>query len=415
MLGTGLVVLVFAVVYLGMAIGRWPGLAVDRTGVVVVGALLLYVAGAVDGSRVLAAIDFPTLAILFALMVLSAQVAGSGFFERCGAAIAGSDAPPRRLLLLVIGTAGGHAAVLTNDVVVWALAPLLAEGLGRRGLDPRPFLIALACAANAGSAATIIGNPQNLLIGQVGGLGFWPFVAVCGVPALAALAVVHMVTLRVWRDALAAPAHAPAASSAAPPLDRGRLAKAMLAAAALIAVFTLPVDRAPWSLAIVGVLLVSRNMTTRQMLGMVDWHLLLLFAGLFTVTAAMADTGLPGRVLAALGAAGIEFSQSLPLAAVALAGSNTIGNVPLVVMLLASGLPLGTEGLYRLALFSTLSGNLLVVGSIANIIVVERARSVGVIIGFLDYARVGVPVTALSLVFAWLWTEVLLPLLTGGP
>ena len=179
--------------------------------------------------------------------------------------------------------------------------------------------------------------------------------------------------------------------------------------------FTLPVDRAPWSLAIVGVLLVSRNMTTRQMLGMVDWHLLLLFAGLFTVTAAMADTGLPGRVLAALGAAGIEFSQSLPLAAVALAGSNTIGNVPLVVMLLASGLPLGTEGLYRLALFSTLSGNLLVVGSIANIIVVERARSVGVIIGFLDYARVGVPVTALSLVFAWLWTEVLLPLLTGGP
>ena len=131
-----------------------------------------------------------------------------------------------------------------------------------------------------------------------------------------------------------------------------------------------------------------------------------------------------GRVNTAISAAAASIAlASLPrssggaalLAAVALAGSNTIGNVPLVVMLLASGLPLGTEGLYRLALFSTLSGNLLVVGSIANIIVVERARSVGVIIGFLDYARVGVPVTALSLVFAWLWTEVLLPLLTGGP
>ena len=344
------------------------------------------------------------------------QVAIRGEHHHLSAhAIAQGGASPRRLLALTVLVAGVLSSVLANDVVVFAMTPLLCRGLLARGLDPRPFLIALACAANAGSAATIIGNPQNLLIGQVGGLGFWPFVAVCGVPALAALAVVHMVTLRVWRDALAAPAHAPAASSAAPPLDRGRLAKAMVAAAALIAVFTLPVDRAPWSLAIVGVLLVSRNMTTRQMLGMVDWHLLLLFAGLFTVTAAMADTGLPGRVLAALGAAGIVFSQSLPLAAVALAGSNTIGNVPLVVMLLASGLPLGTEGLYRLALFSTLSGNLLVVGSIANIIVVERARSVGVIIGFLDYTRVGVPVTALSLVFAWLWTEVLLPLLTGGP
>ena len=98
--------------------------------------------------------------------------------------------------------AGGLSAVLANDVVVFAMTPMLCVGLKGRGLDPRPYLIALAGAANAGSAATLIGNPQNIVIGQVGGLDFWRFMAACGLPALAALACVFVTVAFVWRGRL---------------------------------------------------------------------------------------------------------------------------------------------------------------------------------------------------------------------
>ncbi len=395
-----LVGLVFAGVYAGMALGRWPGLALDRTGVALIGAILLFVAGAVGPAGIVASIDFATLAILFSLMILSSLVAASGFFEWCAARIAGGAASPRMVLALVVAVSGALSSVLTNDVVVWAMAPVLARGLIGRGLDPRPYVIALACAANAGSAATVIGNPQNLLIGQAGQLGFWPFVAACGVPAAAALVLVYLAIARQWRIG-ATPVAAPAEVTALP-LQARPLAKAALAVMALVAVFTLTADRAAWTLAIAGLLLLSRTLSTRRLLGMVDWHLLLLFACLFVVTGALAAGGGPARLLAAL-PEWLDPASSGALAALSLAGSNSIGNVPLVVLVLAALPDPGPDALYRLAVFSTLSGNFLIVGSMANIIAVERARDEGVAIGFVDYARTGIPLTLVSLAIAWGW------------
>jgi Na+/H+ antiporter NhaD/arsenite permease-like protein len=187
---TTLVLLVFLAVYLGMAIGRWPGLRVDRTGIALLGAILLYASDAVDGPAVLAAIDVPTIIVLFGLMILSAQFAVCGFYDWCSARIASADSPAALLAVTVV-TAGLLSAVLANDVVVFAMTPMLCAGLIQRGLDPRPFLIGLAGGANAGSAATIIGNPQNILIGEVGRLDFWKFLAACGPPALVGLACVY--------------------------------------------------------------------------------------------------------------------------------------------------------------------------------------------------------------------------------
>lgn len=398
-------VAVFVLVYLGMALGRWPGLALDRTGVALTGAIVLVAAGGADAALVAASVDFTTLAILFALMVLSAQFAASGFFEWCAGAIAATPASPARILATVIAVAGGLSAVLTNDVVVWAMTPVLVRGLLARGLDPRPYVIALAMAANAGSAATLIGNPQNLLIAGAGKLAFWPFLAACGVPALAGLVLVYAVIrfACVLKDASGTAPRAPAV--AAP--DRAALAKGVLAAAAVIAVFTLPVERAPWTLAVAGLLLLSRRLTTRRMLSLVDWHLLLLFAALFVVTGALAASGATAMALELVGAEALRTPGALALASVL--GSNTIGNVPLVMLVLASGLALGPGELYALALFSTFSGNLLVVGSLANIIAVERAAAEGAVIGFRDYARLGVPVTLMSLAFAFAWVRFVLP------
>ena len=398
---TGFVLVVFAAVYLGMAIGRWPGLKVDRTGIALLGAIVLYGAGALDGAAVLAAIDFPTLVVLFGLMILSAQFAACGFYDWCSARIATAALPPAAMLGITVAAAGILSAVLANDVVVFAMTPLLCAGLARRGLDPRPFVIALAGGANAGSAATIIGNPQNILIGEVGGLDFWRFLLACGPPALAGLACVFLVVWWQWRTRFLVPQNR--AELAPPALDWPGLVKATLAALLLLVLFATPLPHIEGVLLVAGFLLVSRRLATRTMLGLVDWHLLVLFGGLFVVTAALARTGLPDAALLWLEGQGLATDGLAVLAPLTLIGANTIGNVPLVVLLLSVAPAMSEGAFYGLAVLSTLAGNLLVVGSLANIIALERARDAGVILTFAEHARCGVPMTLLSLLLALAW------------
>lgn len=401
---------VFTAVYLGMALGRFPYLKIDRTGIALLGAIVLYVGGRISGGQVMAAMDFPTLFILFGLMLLSAQFAASGFYDWCSASIAAAAGSPVRLLAVTVLIGGGISAVLANDVVVFAMTPLLCTGLTARGLDPRPFLIALAGAANAGSAATLIGNPQNILIGQTGALEFWRFAAACAPPAALGLLSVFLVVWVVWRRRWQLSVSA--RPQPVPELDRWQLSKAVLATGVLLVLFATPLPQTSGVLAVAGALLVSRQLASRRMLGMVDWHLLVLFASLFVVTDALSATGLTGRAMAALATAGLSPENLLVLAPLALAGSNTIGNVPLVILLLVVWPEASETALYGLAVLSTLAGNLLLTGSMANLIVVERARAVGVKLGFVEHARCGVPMTLLSvaLAIAWLRFSGLMPL-----
>jgi Na+/H+ antiporter NhaD/arsenite permease-like protein len=337
--------------------------------------------------------------------VLSAQYAACGFYAWCSARIARTQAGPLHLLALAVATAGLLSAVLANDVVVFAMTPLLCTGLLRRGLDPWPFLIALTSAANAGSAATIIGNPQNILIGQVGDLGFWRFLGACGPPAVLALGVVHAVVAWVWRGRWALPEPRAMHEQADPAglLDRRGLLKAVFYTAILLALFVTPLPHVEGVLLVAGGLMLSRKLATRRILGLVDWHLLVLFGGLFVVTHALDTTGLPAAMIERLDAAGLPLASLPVLAPLTVIGSNSIGNVPLVVLLLAV-LPQPEPGLlYALALVSTLAGNLLIVGSLANIITVERAKDVGVTLGFMEHAKCGVPITVLSLAVAIAW------------
>jgi Na+/H+ antiporter NhaD/arsenite permease-like protein len=187
------------------------------------------------------------------------------------------------------------------------------------------------------------------------------------------------------------------------PLEPAGLRKAVLYTALLLVLLATPLPHAQGVLLVAGGLLVSRSLATRRMLGQVDWHLLVLFAGLFIVTAALARTGLPAALVAYLAARGWPLEHLAVLAPLTVLGSNTIGNVPLTVLLLASMPDPVPATLHALALISTLAGNLLLVGSLANIIAVERAREVGVELGFLEHARADVPIALLSLALALLW------------
>ncbi|MBL8576698.1 MAG: anion transporter [Mesorhizobium sp.] len=406
---TTLSVTVFVLVYLGMALGRVPGLAIDRTGVALLGLIVLLATEDLSLAEAGAAVDMPTIALLFALMILSAQFEHSGFYGWVAHWVVHAAKNPKRLLAVLIAVTGAMAAIFTNDVIVFALTPLVAVGLMSEKLDPRPYLIGLAAAANAGSAATLIGNPQNILIGQAGGLDFWTYLVYAIPPTIAALVIVFVTILATWRlvpGSGRAPGEAPR-----PPIDRFQLGKGIVAVIALIGLFLTPLPRELSALAVAGALLLSRRLSSRAMIGAVDWQLLLLFVCLFGVTASFGKTGLSQEGLAWLAAHGLLPDRLSVLAPLTLIASNTIGNVPAVILLIKLVPDLSDGALTALALLSTFAGNLLLTGSLCNIIVAERAAASGAKLTFVDFARSGIPMTLASfaVTMLWLWATGLVP------
>ncbi len=395
---------VFGLVYLGMVLGRLPGLALDRTGIALLGAIALLALGDLDSAAAWAAIDVSTIALLFGMMVVSAQLRVAGYYTRVTERVAALDLDPPRLLLLLMLVAGGLSAVLTNDILCLAMAPLLVELCARRGFAPLPFLLGLACASNVGSAATLIGNPQNMLIGQQLSLDFAGYLADACVPSVLGLFAAWAVLVALQRGRWRVPAGA--LRVAHRDYDAWQARKALLVTAGVMAAFLL----APWprevvALAAAGVLLVSRSQRSREVLALVDWQLLVLFAGLFVVNHAVERAGMLDATVAGLAARGVDVSEPATLFVVTVPLSNLVSNVPAVMLLLPTATHPDAGAI--LALASTLAGNLVLVGSIANLIVVDQAQRAGVTISWREHARAGVPVTLATLAIAalWLWAN----------
>ncbi len=390
--------LIFGVTYLCLALGRAPGLAIDRTGFALLGALAFLATGALSLEQAKEAVDAPTLAVLFAMMLLSAQYHLSGLYGAISRRL-GRVGSPRRLLAGTLAVCALLAAVLTNDVVCFALTPLLLVSLRRTRLDPVPYLLAIAIGTNIGSALTPIGNPQNILIAQRLELDFLPFVAFCAPPVLLSLAAAYLLLARRLRPLGDAGARETAPPPEGPPLDRWQAAKAIGLTALAIALFLSPLPAHLTAAAVAGLVLTSRKMHTRSMLGLVDWQMLALFVGLFAVTRGFELSGWTAALAGSLQRAGLPLGEGAVLVpAVALLGT-LVGNVP-AVMLLLRFLPTEAEVGYALALASTLAGNAVLVGSVANLIVVEQAAREGVVIGFRAHLRVGLPIALLSLAIA---------------
>jgi len=395
---------VFVVVYAVMIAGRLPGLTVDRTGASLLGAIVLIAGGALGVDAAWRAIDVGTIALLFGTMLVSAQFRVAGSYAALTRWLADRPTSPERLLLELVVVVGVLSALLTNDVVCIAIAPVLVDVCVRRRLDPTPFLLGLAAAANVGSAATLIGNPQNMLIGQSLRLSFGSYLLDGCVPAGVGLAFVWWILARHYRGAFSR--ELPATGAADQPFDRGQSTKgAIVLLALVVGMLGCPMPREVLALLAGAAVLVSRRIGPRALFAHVDWQLLVLFAGLFACNRAFQDAGHAASVFRWLGDHGVDLREPATLFATAAIGSNVVSNVPLTMLLLpvAEHPQAGPV----LCLATTLAGNLLLVGSIANLIVVEHALRVGVRPRdrgwFAEHLRTGVPITLGTLAVAALW------------
>ena len=400
---TATVATVFAIVYVGMILGGLPFLQLDRTGVALLGAIAIVGLEVLTPEQAALSIHLPTLLLLFSFMVLSAQMRLGGFYTWVTLRIAALPLAPPMLLAATMAAVAALSAVFSNDVVCLAVAPVLAEACARRRLDPVPYLIGLACAANIGSAATLIGNPQNMLIGQVLAMHFAAYLRAAFLPALLGLAAAWGII--AWRLSAATETQLAVTErreGESTGLDPWQTAKGLAVAGALLLVFLFTDwPREVAALAGAGILMTSRRLHSHKMLGLVDWELLILFIGLFVVNHAFERTGLAAQAIRSLAAAGLPLSEPAPLFATTFVLSNLVSNVPAVMLLL----PAATEPFSgpMLALVSTLAGNLLIVGSIANIIVVDAARRRGIAIDWRRHAVTGIPVTVATLAITAGW------------
>lgn len=396
---------IFTITYIGVALGRIPGLVIDRVGIALLGAIGMIVCGVLTTEAAVNSIDLPTILLLYSLMIISAQLRLGGFYTWAALKVTLLLDRPRSFLLVSMLASAFLSAILANDIVCFAFTPVLAMALIQTGINPLPFLIGLAVSSNIGSAATLIGNPQNMVIGQVGRLNFADFFFWCGPPAIIALIGSYLIILWIYRKEIARHGALPAvdASEHLPTFNQWQTGKGLIVTCLLIALFFTSIPREFSAIGVAGALLCSRRLKTREILGLVDWHLIMLFCALFVVIQGVSQNHYPNMVVNQLQALGTDLHNLMTLTGVSTVLSNLFSNVPatmLLVRFLDTGNPVEW---YTLAVSSTFAGNLVIIGSIANLIVVEQASNYGIKITFREHAAVGIPVTLFSLAVLVIW------------
>ena len=399
-----LAIVIFCVTYLLISGRRLKILPLNRPAAALLGTVLMVACGVMTPEQAYRAVDYNTLVLLLGMMLISAYLYLAGFFDWAADWILRRAESPRALLLYLVLTSGILSALLVNDTVCLMLTPLVVAVMVRGKLPLAPYLLALAMSANIGSVATLVGNPQNMIIGQLSGIKFLRFSASLLPVAIAGLAVQYSVLAFGFRKVLA---EAVIQRPEVPPrkLDRRLLTITVGVLALVFAGFVAGLNL-PWTALAGGALvMVLARRDTHEVLKLVDWHLLVFFAALFIVVEGLSGTGLPDQVHDRVkGLFGVTpASQAWNLAWFSALGSNIFSNVPFV---LVAGKWINSfaqpELMWKvMALATTFAGNLTILGSVANVIVVESART-HVEVGFWDYAKYGIPVTILSTILGML-------------
>ncbi|MEH1828602.1 MAG: anion transporter [Nostoc sp.] len=387
--------LIIILAYIGLGLGYLPGLRMNRATIAIVGAAFLMALGVLDLPAAWGAIDYKTLIFLFGMMVISANLAASGFFQLAlDYTIRRIHSPFGLLVVLTFGS-GILSALFLNDTIALILTPLVVGVTQLLKLKPIPYLLALAGATNLGSVATLSGNPQNILIGSFSGISYLDFSKALTPLALICLAI--QVALLWWLY--------PEVRSLRPYLKvkpptyhifKPLLVKSLLITIGLLVAFLIGIPTAEVTLIAAALLLVTRRLKPERILQKVDWDLLLMFCGLFILTEGVQKLG-------SLGWLSRFVHDPLSILGITALLSNLVSNVPAILLLHHLIPHPDTRTWLLLAAVSTLAGNLTLLGSVANLIVAEAVAKQGYRLTFGEHFRFGLPLTVITLVLTYFW------------
>lgn len=396
-----------AATIVGVAVGRYPFLRMNRATIALTGATLLLAIGALTLDEAYASLDLDTLTLLFAMMILNVNLRRAGFFQLVGNWVVHWAQTPRQLLALIIVASGVLSAVFLNDTIVLVFTPLVLDICAMVSRRPIPYLVALVTAANIGSAATIVGNPQNMIIGVASGIPFAQFTLILGPAALAGLAIIWGVIVWVYRAEFAK-LHLTKTPAVAVNPERRLLRKSLIASAVMVVGLVLGIEVPLAALIAAAILLISRRLEPESVFREVDWSLLVFFGGLFIVTGALETLGASEQLFSVMQP--IAERGIVALTATGVVLSNLISNVPAVLLFrpFVPSFPAPTETWLTLALATTFAGNMTLLGSVANLLVAEIAGRRHVYLNFGEYLRAGLPITLLSLIVGVAWLSLVL-------
>lgn len=396
---------VFVVTYVVIAVPGLVRLGLDRPAAALVGAVAMVVVGGLGLDAALAAVDLHVLVLLIGVLAIAAYLHESRFFRWAAYQVLTRARSARSLLVGLTAVAAALSALLVNDTVCLVLTPLVVAVAVEARLPVLPYLLALASASNLGGLVTFSGNPQNMLVGRAaaGTPSFAEYLILTLPAGVACVAANAALLLWLFRKQLP---RGPLVdrSPPRPALDRALTAKALAALAAFAIMALAGVDLSGAAITAAAALVLVARVPPRRALTAVDWPLLVFFAGLFVVVEGLRATGVVADVFAWLAPviARGDLAGDAAFIALVVVGSNLVSNVPLAMIAVAwvPSMPDPSWGYVMLAVASTLAGNLTILGSVANVIVLEGAGARGDV-GFFRFMRYGAVLTAASLVIAF--------------
>ena len=394
---------IFVATYLFIAVGKLPGYHLDRAGAALLGASLMVWLGVLSLEDAYAAIDFDTIALLLGMMIVVANLRLSGFFQLVNEWVVTRARYPIVLLIAIVFVSGSFSAFLVNDTICLVMTPLVLDVVMRLKRNPIPYLLAVAMASNVGSTATITGNPQNMIVGSLSHISYGSFVAALAPVALAGLVLTVVMIALIYRGEFLTRDPFEARVPKQVRYNLPVVITSLLVTVGMVILFFAgqPVAK----VAILGgaFMLFSRRIKAHKVYLEIDWPLLVMFAGLFVVVAGFERVALTPGVIAAV--ARQHLSNTGVLSVVTAALSNLVSNVPAVLMLkpFVANLADPQRAWLVIAMASTLAGNFTLVGSVANLIVAQRAQRAGVKVSFWDYFKVGAPLTVATILLGIWW------------
>jgi Na+/H+ antiporter NhaD/arsenite permease-like protein len=406
-------ILIFIAFYFLVSTRYIETLKLDRTAIAIIFVSIAYSLQLISAQSALLAVDMHILLLLFAMMGMGAFLLHTGLLGILLQKLVDFTATTKRLLMALVLIVGLFSALITNDAVCLILTPILIELIKRYQLPPLPFLLALCTSANTGSAATLVGNPQNMLCAKLGQLQYFDYLSVALPIAILSLfcnyAFIAWIFDQSLRDCDLQKQKDLVGSSNQEKLNLNHHLILVIFALTIV-IYSLGVDLAWTSLLGFALMLILIRVRSEAIWGKIDFSLLVFFSGLFILLTLFIASGGGDLVFNALPqiSGSLRLGDLIQNSAVFMFASNIVSNVPFILMVehelkeIENAKQIWT----LLALTSTFAGNSTLFGSVANLIVAESSKEIGGI-GFMDILKVGLPISLISSTIAIIYILVL--------